>query len=75
MDDSHITYRIETFPHYQTDSIISWSEDIGDLKIGINVVYLIEGRPSYINVREATEEERHWLSQSTHLKRVEIYQR
>lgn len=57
-------YRVETFPHYQRDSIITWvrgEESLMGLQPGINVVELEPNKPSYINVRHATEEEVEWL--------------
>jgi hypothetical protein len=68
-------YRVEVFPHYQQESIVSYTEDILTLQMGINTVYLEEGKPSYINVRYATEEEIQYNRESTRLNRVEVYNR
>lgn len=57
-------YRVETFPHYSKDSIVTYSENLMGLSEGVNVVYLEEGKPSYINVRQATDEEVDWLDTS-----------
>jgi hypothetical protein len=51
-------YVVTTFPHYQpNDPIITYTQDLMGLKVGINVVYLEENKPSYLLVRSATAEE------------------
>jgi hypothetical protein len=66
-------YRVETFPHYQKESILTWSDVIHPLQVGINVVELEQGKFSYINIREATEEEIEWLKESNKTDKTRIW--